>query len=442
MYCFFAFIYITIRNNTRKRDLSIDLTLKIEGTVMKALVFKGIGNIALEEVKDPIITNSKDVIVKITLSAICGTDLHLVRGTIQNVKKGTILGHEGVGIIEQIGDDVKDFKVGDRVIIPSTIGCGYCNYCSKEIYSQCDNANPNGKEAGTVYFGGPKESGPLNGMQAEKVLVPFADANLIKIPDNITDEQVILLSDILPTAYMAVENADIKSGDTVAVFGCGPVGQLVIECLKKLDVKEIFAIDHIPARLQMAKNNGATIINFDQADPVKELKKLTNQDGPNKVIDAVGIDAQQPDSSLLNYFKNYSLKKQFKQELNEVAPDTNIHDGNWVPGDGPSQVLQWATDVVAKNGIISIIGVYSDKLRFFPIGKAIGKNLTIKMGDCNHHKYIPKLIEWVADGKFDSSKFVTQKLHFDLVVDAYKHFDKRDDGWIKVIFSMKDFKYK
>ncbi|MDR3646687.1 MAG: glutathione-dependent formaldehyde dehydrogenase [Candidatus Babeliales bacterium] len=404
---------------------------------MKALVFRGIGNISLEEVKDPVIQDEKDVIVKITVSAICGTDLHLIRGTVQNMKTDTILGHEGVGIVEEVGSNVQKFKVGDRVIIPSTIGCGHCKYCKQEIYSQCDNANPNGKEAGTVYFGGPKESGPLNGMQAEKVLVPFADANLIKIPNDITDEQVILLSDILPTAYMAVENADIQPDDTVAVFGCGPVGQLVIECLKKYKHKKIFAIDRIKCRLEMAQKNGATIINFDEVDPVKELKNLTNGDGPTKVIDAVGIDAQQPQhGGIINYFKNYSLKKQFSQEVADVAPHRNEDYGNWVPGDGPSQVLQWAVDVVSKNGIISIIGVYVPALRFFPIGKAMGKNLTIRMGDCNHHKYIPKLIQWVQSGEFDSKKFVTQKLPFEMIVDAYKHFDKREDKWIKVILTL------
>ncbi len=204
---------------------------------MKALVFKGIGSIALEEVKDPRIKEPTDAIIAITKSAICGTDLHMIRGTIPGMKKNTILGHEGVGVVEKIGKSVNNFRVGDRVIVPSTIACGECEYCLQGIYSQCDRANPNGPYAGAAFYGGPKESGPFNGMQAEKVRVPFADTSLIAIPDDVSDDQVILLSDILPTSYMAVEMADAKPTDTVAVFGCGPVGQLAIFCLKQLGVQ-------------------------------------------------------------------------------------------------------------------------------------------------------------------------------------------------------------
>lgn len=400
---------------------------------MKALIFKGIGEISLEEVKDPKIIDEKDAIVKIKISAICGTDLHMIRGTMPGVKKGTILGHEAVGIIEKIGKDVKKFKVGDRVIIPSTIGCGTCKYCKKENYSQCDNANPNGPESGTVFFGSPKKAGGVNGMQAEKVRIPYADANLINIPDDISFENVILLSDILPTAYMAVENAQVQPEDNVAVFGCGPVGQLVILCLKNLGVKNIFAIDNIPSRLKMAQEQSAIIINFDEIDPVKKLKELTSGNGPNKIIDAVGIDANHPKGSILDLLFNRTLKKQFRKELKEVAPKTNPSNGNWIPGNAPSQVLQWAADSIAKKGIISLIGVYPEKLRFFPIGKIFGKNITITMGNCNHHKYIPMLIEWIKNGKFDHNKFITHKLMLDEIVEAYKKFDKREDNWIKVI---------
>lgn len=400
---------------------------------MKALVFKGIGNIALEIVDDPQIENPKDAIVKITTSAICGTDLHMIRGTIPTMKKGTILGHEAVGVIEQVGQNVKDFSVGDRVIIPSTVGCGDCDYCSIELYSQCLKSNPNGPEGGTTYFGGPKESGPLQGMQAQKVRVPFADVTLVKIPDDILDDQVILLSDILPTAYMAVDMAHVSENDTVAVFGCGPVGQLVIHCLKQKNVKHIFAIDNIPSRLDMAKKQGAQIINFDETNPVEKLKELTNQLGPTRVIDAVGIDAKQPKGGFFSFFTRYTEKKQFKQELKSIVPKTNSQNGNWIPGDGPSQALQWAVEAVAKAGTISIIGVYGEPMSSFPIGKAFGKNVTIRMGNCNHHKYIPMLLKWVKDGSFDSRDFVTQTLPLDVIVDAYRHFDKREENWIKVV---------
>lgn len=359
----------------------------------------------------------------------------MIRGTIQGMKKGTTLGHEGVGIVEKVGKLVKNFKVGDRVIVPSTIACGHCSYCLQGIYSQCDTANPNGPNAGTAFYGGPKISGPFNGMQAEKVRVPFADVSLIAIPDDVTDDQVILLSDILPTAYMAVEMADIKPSDTVAVFGCGPVGQHVIFCLKQLQANQIIAIDHIPSRLNKAKQQGASIINFDEKDPVEELKKMANNKGPTKIIDAVGIDAQQPRYSITDA-KYISQSKEFKKELKKIAPKINPHDGNWIPGDGPSQVLQWAVKAVAKNGLISIIGVYTELLKTFPIGEAMGKNLTIRMGDCNHRKYIPKLLSWVQQGIFDSRNFTTHTLPLSDVITGYKHFDKRDNGWIKVVLSI------
>ncbi|HVW99111.1 MAG TPA: alcohol dehydrogenase catalytic domain-containing protein, partial [Candidatus Babeliaceae bacterium] len=212
---------------------------------MKAVVFKGVGNIALENVDIPTLQEAEDAIVRITMSAICGTDLHMIRGSLPGMsgqtvfKRGTILGHEGVGVVEEVGTSVKGFQKGDRVIIPSTIACGQCHYCKEKIYSQCDKANPNGPDAGTAFYGGPAKTGPFDGMQAEMVRVPFANTSLIKIPNGITDKQAILLSDILPTAYMAVEMAEVRPTDTVAVFGCGPVGQLVIACLKKHNVKTI-----------------------------------------------------------------------------------------------------------------------------------------------------------------------------------------------------------
>lgn len=398
---------------------------------MKALVFKAIGDIELQDVANPAIQEAQDVIVRLTRSAICGTDLHFIRGTVPGVAKNTILGHEGVGIVEEIGKEVKTVKPGDRVIIPSTIGCGHCSYCKQEIYAQCDNANPHGPQAGTAFFGGPQSTGPFNGMQAEKVRVPYADAMLLKIPKNVTDDQAILLSDILPTAYMAVEMANIHTNDTIAVFGCGPVGQLVIACLKKIGIKKIFAVDHIPSRLQMAQDQGSYVINFDEVDPVKKLQELTNGQGPDRIIDAVGVDAQKS-NRLADIFNT----KEFKEELDKIVPHPQPDNGNWVPGNGPSQALQWAVKAIAKAGTISIIGVYPQELTSFAIGAAMNKNVTIRMGNCNHRKYLPMLLEWIEKGEFNIEHFITQKVPFKEIIAAYKHFDAREDNWIKVVLLM------
>jgi threonine dehydrogenase-like Zn-dependent dehydrogenase len=399
---------------------------------MRAVVFKGVGNIALEDVKDPVIQHDTDAIIRLTMSTICGTDLHFLRGTIPGVVPGTILGHEGVGVVEKIGSAVTNFKVGDRVVVPSTIGCGTCEHCERGDYAQCDGANPNGPQMGTAFYGGPIISGPFHGMQAEKVRVPFADVNLVKIPDDLKDEEVILLSDILPTSYMAVEMADPKPDDAVAVFGCGPVGQLCIVVLKQLGVKNIIAIDRVPARLEMARKQGAQVINFDEQDPVAEIKKLTHDKGADRIIDAVGVDADHPTYSLLEYFKNWGISSEFKKEVKKVAPITNPQGKNWVPGTGPSQVLRWAVQAAAKTGTISIIGVYSEFSMVFPVGSALGKNLTVRAGNCNHRKYLPELLEWVASGKVSLTPFLTHIVHFDRVIDMYKKFDLRADGCVKV----------
>lgn len=405
---------------------------------MKALIFRNIGDIALEDVPDPVIIDQTDAIVRITTSAICGTDLHFIRGTIPGMRPGTILGHEGVGIIEEIGSEVKNFKIGDRVIIPSTIACGHCRYCDKKIYSQCDNANPNGPDAGTAFYGGPAHSGPFNGLQAEKARIPFADTSFIKLPSTISDDQAILLSDILPTAYMAVEMAEVQKSDTVAVFGCGPVGQLVIACLKLQGVKNIIAIDRVESRLIKAQEQGCHVINFDNEDPVVAIKKMTQGIGADKVIDAVGVDADHAQCCGLEYKKAISNAEEFKKELHDIAPQANPHDGNWYPGSGPSQVLQWLLKAVAKAGRISIIGVYPIELHYFSIGYVVGRNLTIKAGNCNHRAYIPKLLEQVEQGIFNLDSFISHKVMFNDIEDAYKNFDARSDGWIKVALHMKN----
>lgn len=389
------------------------------------------GNISLDDVPEPRMEKPTDAIVRLTSSAICGTDLHMVRGTVSGMVLGTILGHEGVGIIEEVGSDVRNFDAGDRVVIPSTIACGYCSYCRAGYYSQCDVANPNGPAAGTPFFGGPKESGPFNGLQAERARIPFAQTGLVKLPEDVKDDQAILISDIFPTGYFAADMAKIKPGHTIAVFGCGPVGQFAIASSKLMDAGRIFAIDTIPTRLEMARSQGAETINFNEEDPIETLKRLTGGIGPDSVIDAVGVDATHARSGPAAK-KTQEEKRVFDQELKQIAPKQNPQGSNWHPGDAPSQVLEWAVQSVAKAGTISIIGVYPQQLQNFPIGAAMNKNLTVNMGNCNHRKYIPKLVEMTQNGTFDPKRILTNYEKLSSAIDAYKAFDTRQPGWVKV----------
>lgn len=398
---------------------------------MKAVVYHGIGDIRLDTVKDPKIQHAQDAIVRLTASAICGTDLHMVRGTFPGMKPGTILGHEGVGIVEEIGKNTRNLKVGDRVVISSTIACGYCSYCRASYYAQCDNANPNGKQAGTAFFGGPAETGPFNGLQAEYARVPFANVGLTKLPAEVTDDQAILISDIFATGYFGADIANIKPGDTVAVFGCGPVGQFTIASALMMDAGRVIAIDHVPSRLEMARAQGAEVINFDSEHPVLTIQELTGGVGVDRAIDAVGVDAQRPHSGPAS--KEADAKSsEYKQQVAEIAPHAHPKDGNWVPGDAPSQVLEWAVMSLAKAGTLSIIGVYPMTAKVFPIGMAMNRNLSINMGNCNHRKYVPKLVNLAKNGSINPEKVLTHREPVISAIDAYKAFDKREPGWIKV----------
>ena len=396
---------------------------------MKALVFHAVGDIRLDEVAEPKIEKPNDAIVRLTANAICGTDLHLVRGTLAGMKPGTILGHEGVGIVEEVGSAVRNFRPGDRVVLPSTLACGNCSYCRVGYFAMCDKANPEGPD--TAFYGGPSGSGGYQGLQAEKARVPFANINLYKLPDGISDDQAILLSDIFPTGYMGAELAEIKPGNSVVVFGCGPVGQFAIASARLLHAGRVFAVDSIPSRLEMAQAQGAEIIDFEAEDPVETIKGLTSGIGADRAIDAVGVDAVRPHHGPAGK-KAAKKKAEFEAEIKEIAPKTGEHGDNWHPGDAPSQVLDWAVEALCKAGTLSIIGVYAESSRVFPIGNAMGKNLTVKMGNCNHMRYIPMLAQLVKSGVVDPGKVLTQSEPLLDAVEAYKQFDLRKPGWIKV----------
>lgn len=388
---------------------------------MKAIVFHGVGDIRLDDVADPTLEQPSDAIVRLTSSAICGTDLHFVRGTMPGVKPGTILGHEGVGIVEEVGEQVRNFRPGDRVVIGSTIGCGFCSYCRDGWYSQCDTANPNGP--GTAFFGGPESAGSFHGLQAERARIPFAATTMVKLPEEIDDDSAIMLSDIFPTGYFGADIARVHPGRSVAIFGCGPVGQFAIASAFLMGAGRVFAIDRVQSRLDCAAAQGAETINFDDEDPVEVLRELTGGIGPDRVIDAVGVEAERGRAGGGN--------GHYDEELAEIAPDRASGE-HWQPGDAPTRVFEWAVEALAKAGTLAVIGVYPPSVRWFPAGQAMMKNLRIHMGNCPHRRYIPKLIELVRSGAVDPRAILSEIESIDSAIEAYEAFDQRRPGWLKV----------
>ncbi|MGW4487409.1 zinc-dependent alcohol dehydrogenase [Amycolatopsis sp. NPDC004368] len=378
---------------------------------MKAVVWHGVGDIRLDDVPDPKILEPGDAIVRITRSAICGTDLHMVRGTMPGMVEGTILGHEAVGVVEEVGPAVRGFSPGDRVVIPSTIGCGTCSYCRAGYYAQCDRANPNGPAAGTCFFGGPEATGPVDGLQAEYARVPFAMTSLVRVPDAVSDDQAILLSDIFPTAWFGARLAEVSRGDSVLVLGAGVVGQFAIASAKRQGAGRVFAVDRVPSRLDKARGQNAETVNFDDEDPVAVIRELTGGIGVDRVIDAVGVDAESP------------------------APGATP-PADWVAGDSPAQAARWAVDAVAKAGSIGVIGVYPPGFDEFPFGLAMNKNLTLHMGNCNHRRYLPDLLDLVHTGVVDPLQFITQHEKPTAAIEAYETFDRREDGWLKTVLDV------
>jgi threonine dehydrogenase-like Zn-dependent dehydrogenase len=397
---------------------------------MKAVVFHGVGDIRLEEVSDPRIQDPTDAIVRLTASAICGTDLHFVRGTVPGMVPGTILGHEGVGVVEEVGPDVRNFAPGDRVVMTSTIACGSCAYCRAGYHSQCDEANPNGPQAGTSFFGGPKETGPYQGLQAELARIPFANVGMVKLPEEVSDDQAILLSDIAPTGFFGADLAEIRPGHTVAVFGCGPVGLFAVVSARLLGAGRIFAIDTVASRLEMARAQGAETIDFNAEHPIEALRRLTGAIGVDRAIDAVGVDASQPTSGPAAPSRDE--RKMFQQEIDRIESEGTSLAKEWNPGNAPSQVFTWAVQGLAKAGTLSIIGVYPPSFASFPVGLAMNRNLTIRAGNCNHRRYVPRLVDWTRNGTMDPLRILTQRQPLTSALEAYKIFAQHRPGWVKV----------
>lgn len=375
---------------------------------MKALVFHGEGDVRVDDVDEPRIQEPTDAIVRLTVSAICGTDVHFVRGTMGGVAEGRILGHEGVGIVEEVGPQVRNLYPGDRVVIPSTIACGSCAYCRHGYHAHCDQANPHGSQAGPAFFGGPEAAGGFDGLQAEYARIPYANVGPMKLPDEISDEQAILLSDVLPTSWYGAELAEVRPGRTVAVFGCGPVGLLAILSALAMGAGRVLAVDHVGSRLERARGLGAEVVNFDEEDPVETIRELTLGIGVDRVIDAVGVEGEPPGAP------EGAQREPFK------------------PGASPVQALEWAVDAVAKAGTIGVVGLYPEHVREFPLGKAMMRNLKINMGAVHHRRYLPMLIGLVRAGALDPTVAITEVEPLSNADEAYEVFDQRQPGWMKV----------
>jgi threonine dehydrogenase-like Zn-dependent dehydrogenase len=401
---------------------------------MKAVVFHGVGDIRLDNVPEPKLEQPTDAIVRITTSAICGTDLHFIRGTVPNMVPGTIIGHEGLGVVEEVGRGVRNFKRGDRVLMSAVLGCGSCRYCRSGHFAQCDVINPKGSRSGTAFYGAPAETGPFQGLQAEYARVPYAQTNLFRLPDSISDAQAIPLSDIYPTGYFGAVIAEVSDGDVVVVWGCGPVGQFAILSSFQRGAARVIAVDRHPDRLERARTLGAEVLNFDEVDPVDAILELTQGIGPDRAIDAVGVDAESPKSGPAAA-KARQEDDLHRHQLHQIAPRTNQQDGHWKPGDAPTQVHTWAVESIAKAGTIGILGVYPSTNQFFPIGTAMNKNLRINMGNGDHPRYIGKLLQMVESGVVDPEKILTQRKPLRSALDAYKEFDQRSAGWLKVALS-------
>lgn len=395
---------------------------------MKAVTWHGVGDIRFGDVPEPKLEAPTDAIVKITTSAICGTDLHFVRGTMPGLEPGVTLGHEAVCEVVETGPGVRNFAPGDRVVVPSTIACGYCSYCRAGYFAQCDNANPNGKRAGTAFYGGPRAAGGFDGLQAEYARIPYANVGLVAIPPEVTDEQAITLSDIWPTAWFGARLAEIGAGDTVAVFGCGPVGQFAILSAQLQGAGRVIAVDGLEDRLAMARAQHAEVVNFNVEDPVQTIVDMTGGVGVDRVIDAVGVDAERPSEGPAAEQIDAQAAR-FDAERAQVAPET---DPAWAPGDAPTLAARWAVQSVAKAGTVGVIGVYPQTVTSYPFGQAMMKNLTIKAGNCHHRRYIPGLLRLVVDGTVDPAALLTQRAPMTDVLAAYREFADRNPGWLKV----------
>jgi threonine dehydrogenase-like Zn-dependent dehydrogenase len=394
------------------------MPLPNHGVDMKAVCYYGKEDVRVETVPDPKILNPRDAIVKITATAICGSDLHIYDGFIPTMQKGDVLGHEFMGEVVEVGNGNHRLRVGDRVVVPFTIACGNCFFCKEQLWSLCDNSNPNAWMlekitgfSGSGLFGYSHMYGGYPGGQAEYARVPFADIGPLRVPAALSDEQVLFLSDILPTGYMAADNCQLKRGDTVAVWGCGPVGQFAIQSAFLLGAERVIAIDRFPERLALAARNKAEVLNYEKEDVAETLRALTGGQGPDACIDAVGLEAH---GTSLDAW--YDLAK------------TSLYMAT-----DRTHALRQAINCCRKGGTVSIPGVYGGLLDKFPLGAAFAKGLTLKMGQTHMHKYMPGLLERIERGEIDPSFIITHRVTLEDAPEMYRVFRDKQDDCIKVV---------
>ncbi|HEU4522376.1 MAG TPA: zinc-dependent alcohol dehydrogenase [Thermoanaerobaculia bacterium] len=387
---------------------------------MRAVCWWGKGEVRVADVPDPEITNPHDAIVRVTLTAICGSDLHLYDGYVPTMMRGDILGHEFMGEVVEVGSEVKNLKAGDRVIVPFPIACGRCWFCQNKLWSLCDNTNPNAwmvealmGYSGAGIYGYSHMYGGYAGGQAEYARVVFADTNAFKVPDGVPDEKVLFLTDILPTGYMAAENCGIQAGDVVAVWGCGPVGLFSIASARLLGAERVIAIDRVPERLRMAQKEwGAEILNYEDVDdPFETLKQMTGGRGPDRCIDAVGMEGHGTTADAIYDKVKQVMRVQFDR----------------------AHSLRQALHACRKGGTVSIPGVYAGFIDKIPFGTAFGKGLTLKMGQTHVQNYTGPLFDRIQRGEIDPSVIITHRVSLDDAPEMYRLFRDKQNECVKVV---------
>lgn len=386
---------------------------------MRALTWHGKHDVRVETAPDPQILNPRDAIIEVTATAICGSDLHLYDGVIPGMKAGDILGHEFMGRVIETGRD-STLQIGQRVVVPFTISCGGCYFCERQQFSACDNSNPVEKQAASEaayghamsgLFGYSHLTGGYPGGQAEYVRVPFSDVGPIVIPEGLEDEQVLFLSDILPTGWMAAVNADIAEGDTVAIWGCGPVGLFAVQSARLMGAGRVIAIDHYPCRLELARGLGAEVLDYEQTDVFEALMEMTGGIGPDAVIDAVGMES--------HGFALDNLIDSAKQKIG-IGADRG-------------HTLRQAILACRKGGRLSIPGVYGGMLDMFPIGALMQKGLQVRSGQTHVQRFSEELLRRIGEGEIDTTFLISHRLSLEEAPKGYRNFRDRPNEWTKVV---------